>query len=561
MFGKKQTLILLTIIFLLGAFLRLINLSQIPAGFQMDEASKGYSAYSILKTGKDDNNNFLPLTIDMFGDNSPAGYHYIAIPSVAVFGLNEFAVRFPGALLGSLTILAFYFLIYSIFLDKKISLLGSFLLSISPWHINLSRASSESLVALFFIILGFSLIFWAIKSNAIKYISIGTVILATSFLFYQTPRLFVPAFFFVFLLHAFWKLKLTGKLKKALLISFIFLSVLVALLFFAVSGGSGRFNQVSIFNYPQTKLIMEEQIRGEGMLGTNVNISRAFHNKVISYGQTYVSNYLEYFSWNFFFTGGLPVMYQIPGMGLTYLIEFPFVILGLLFLVLDKNKFSKVFLIWFLLGPAAASIAVDTNNLQRAIVLFPMLEVLAACGLFYLFTSLIKKRKTIWFTAILLFFIFNFLYFYHQYYVLGKVYQPWFRNNGFGQMMSIINKDYKNYDHIITTKSNGGYPLFQFYTKYDPVTYQKEGSPKDKDDKGFGRFIFSPFACPLSSKDGKLPKTGSAVFVEDGNCKEAELLKNYQYSYILRSDTTKAFRIVFVNDLEKWHQSITLLEK
>src|SRR3990167_4239447 len=167
--STKTVLILLFIIFVAGAFLRFNNLSAIPAGFQMDEASKGYSAYSLLKTARDDNNIFFPFNIDIFGDNSPAGYHYLTIIPVAIFGLTEFAVRFPGALFGAFSVLAIYLLAYSIFQNRKIGLLSALLLAISPWHINLSRASSESLVALFFIILGFSLIIWSLRTQVVKH--------------------------------------------------------------------------------------------------------------------------------------------------------------------------------------------------------------------------------------------------------------------------------------------------------------------------------------------------------------------------------------------------------
>ena len=80
-----------------------------PVGFHIDEASLGYNGYSMLKTGKDEHGNRFPLYIDMFGDNRPLvplSYDY----SDCFFGLNEFATRLPGAVFGTLTVVAFYFL-------------------------------------------------------------------------------------------------------------------------------------------------------------------------------------------------------------------------------------------------------------------------------------------------------------------------------------------------------------------------------------------------------------------------------------------------------------------
>jgi 4-amino-4-deoxy-L-arabinose transferase-like glycosyltransferase len=548
--NKKIFLALLIVIFAIGVFLRFYKISFYPAGFQMDEASKGYTAYSLLKTGKDDNNNFLPLNIDMFGDNSPAGYHYFAVLPVAIFGLSEYAVRFPGALFGSLSVLAFYFLVSVIFKDKKTALLSAFLLAISPWHINMSRASSESLVALFFIILGFSFIIFSLKTQAIKHVVSGAFFLAISFLFYQSPRLFIPLFFLTLLIFLFWvwKVKINARYKKGLVFSFIFLLLFVFVLFFIIPGGTGRFTQVNIFNSLQTKLVVDEQIRSEGVLGTNVFISRLFHNKLIGYTQTYFYNYLEYFSWNFLFVKGLPPMYQIPGMGVLYFVELPFVLLGLFALLINKNQIFKIPLLWLVVAPTAAAIAVDTNNLQRSLVMYPMLEIIAAFGIIYFFTNVIKCRRKFWLVITVLLFLFNFSYFFHQYFVLSKVFEPWYRNNGFPQMISLIKKDYNGYGRIITTKSQGGYPLFQFYLKFDPVKYQKKGSPKDKSYKGFGKFIFSPANCPFSSKDPLLPKKGKVIFVEDGSCVETPLLHKVPFTYVLRADGTRAFRVVYVND-------------
>src|SRR5260370_41649237 len=106
--SNKSIFFILGVIFLIGALFRFVNLSSYPSGFHIDEASLGYNGYSLLLTGKDDNGNFLPLYIDMFGDNRPSGYHYLTIIPILFFGLNVFATRFPGALFGSLTIFAIY---------------------------------------------------------------------------------------------------------------------------------------------------------------------------------------------------------------------------------------------------------------------------------------------------------------------------------------------------------------------------------------------------------------------------------------------------------------------
>src|SRR3989344_1223720 len=88
----------LFLIILLAFFLRIYKLGSVPPSLYWDEASLGYNAYSILKTARDEHGKFLPLTnFAAFGDYKPPGYIYAAVPSIAIFGLNEFAIRFPSA--------------------------------------------------------------------------------------------------------------------------------------------------------------------------------------------------------------------------------------------------------------------------------------------------------------------------------------------------------------------------------------------------------------------------------------------------------------------------------
>src|SRR4030043_2215732 len=136
---------LLFLIFLLALLLRVYKLGVFPIGFHIDEAKVGWNAFSILKTGKDDLGNRFSLYYNTFGDYRPTGIFYLTIPSIAVFGRNEFAVRFPSAFFGALTILPLYLFVTEISKSKKdkgkLSLFGltaSFLLAVSPWHIETS---------------------------------------------------------------------------------------------------------------------------------------------------------------------------------------------------------------------------------------------------------------------------------------------------------------------------------------------------------------------------------------------------------------------------------------
>src|SRR5687768_12237216 len=91
---------LLVVIMIVAAILRLWKLGSIPPGLTPDEASLGYNAYSILKTGRDEYGQLFPTVFKSFGDYKPGLYTYAVIPFVALFGLNEWTVRLPSALAG-----------------------------------------------------------------------------------------------------------------------------------------------------------------------------------------------------------------------------------------------------------------------------------------------------------------------------------------------------------------------------------------------------------------------------------------------------------------------------
>ena len=134
----------LAAIIILAAVVRLVGLSSLPSGFTPDEASFGYDAYSLLTTGKDQWGNSYPLVFKSFGDYKLPLYGYLAMPSIAVFGLNEFAVRLPNAVVGTIAVLATYLLVNELTKKREIALLAALILSISPWHIPLSRGAFEA---------------------------------------------------------------------------------------------------------------------------------------------------------------------------------------------------------------------------------------------------------------------------------------------------------------------------------------------------------------------------------------------------------------------------------
>src|SRR5574341_4671 len=108
---KITIFVILILIMLIGASVRLYKLSGIPPGFFADEAVVGVDAYTLMTKGTDHNGEKFPLFFRAFNDfRGPSGV-YSAIPFIALFGLNEFALRLNSVVFGIVSISAIYFLV------------------------------------------------------------------------------------------------------------------------------------------------------------------------------------------------------------------------------------------------------------------------------------------------------------------------------------------------------------------------------------------------------------------------------------------------------------------
>src|SRR3989338_10048432 len=150
----KYVFIFLLLLTILGGFLRSYKNTENPISLSIDEVSFGYNAYSILKTGRDEYGKFLPLTFKSTGDYKNPVPIYLMVPSIALFGLNEFSVRFPTALIATLSIPLFFLFFMEVTWSRAVSLVGVLLLTFSPWHIYYSRYVSDHLIAATLVILG-----------------------------------------------------------------------------------------------------------------------------------------------------------------------------------------------------------------------------------------------------------------------------------------------------------------------------------------------------------------------------------------------------------------------
>src|SRR5258708_4771339 len=117
--------VLLAAIIFLAFFLRFYKVTDDPPSLNWDEVSIAYNAYSIMKTGRDEWGQFLPIHFKSYGEYKLPVQIYGSIPGIAIFGLNELGVRITPVIYGTLTVLVIFLLGWEIFESIYVGLISA----------------------------------------------------------------------------------------------------------------------------------------------------------------------------------------------------------------------------------------------------------------------------------------------------------------------------------------------------------------------------------------------------------------------------------------------------
>jgi len=530
---NRKEISILFLILLIAAFLRFWQLAKVPASPDWDEAALGYNAYSLLKTGKDEYGKSWPLILRSFDDYKPAIYAYLAILPIKFFGLNLWAVRLPSAIIGILAVLLTYYLVNELFIselkkdnkpvnsltrNKLIALTASFLLAISPWHLQFSRAAFESATGMFFDILVAWLFLKSLKNP--KYLVLAAFLAGLNIYVYQAEKIFTPLL--VLTMFLIWRKQLFRLPRKFLFTALLvgFLTVLPFLklalttpeIFLRAKGTSFAADQTVFLSRTVQKLIRD--------INCNDTLGLILDNRRITYGLSFLSGYLSHFDFNWLFISGDDARHHAPGMGLMYLVELPFFLYGIYRLIFEKELFKEklFFFFWFLIAPFPAAFTSGVPHAVRALRFLPVIQIFTAIGVFD-FYELIKKRsvflKFLIVIFIFLFFIFNFIYYLNQYFIQLNYFTSQSWQYGYEQAVAEIKKIEPRYEKIIVSNQphlDQSYMFFLFYLRYDPIKYQQEGGTVSggfaEERNAFGKYVFRPIEWSKEEKSEKILYVG-----------------------------------------------------
>lgn len=482
-------------IILVAALLRLYGLTDIPPGVNRDEASIGFTAHSLMTTGRDEYGRFLPVSFESFGDWKLPLYIYTTIPFVGIFGLSELAVRLPSALAGIAAVTVLFTLTRLLFASESIALLASLSLALMPWHIHISRVESEAIVSVFFTILGSILFLRALNKKSWKELTAAAVLFGATYWTYHGTHV-STSLLLIGMAFIYWKdiLRIPRWWIAVAAGSVLTLGILSA----TFSADHTKISGISIFGDPT---VIHTRIEQPRQIHDNPDSfpAKIFHNRLTYAGITIFQNYLKSYGTEFLFvSGGGNRAHNIAGYGNLHPMEAVLLLIGVAWLTGQiKKKETRFILWWLVVGGVAAAITKDAPHSNRMLAVVPALAIATGAGASMLIQSAGKLRG-IFILIILLFgYTVSMGYYLDRYIVHFPKSEAAHWGYAYKQLVPVLFSPENIHKKVIMTHpETSPYIYLLFYNGYSASDYQKQAKRYPisgdgfTDVSGFGRFSF-----------------------------------------------------------------------
>lgn len=404
----------LILILILGVFLRVIFIGEIPPGPAFDETQVIINSVSLAKTGQP-----IPGTVTgIFGQalgNYKSGVFselasFLLIPWIYFFGFSWPFIKIPFVLI-SLGMIVFVYLIAKKLVNKNCALIAALLFAINPWSIHLSRSAYESLLSYLFYLMAI----YVFVSLQGKKLLLAIPALILGFLSYFGAKPLLPPFLIaLFLSNILSHSKTLKENTKFLLIIGISMTVffLGYMLIFINHPASIRLGET------KSSQSYSELVNLKRRISIHSPIGLLSENKLIEQFRERLSSSLGALSPGFLFlegpTGGAETLI-ISDHGPMYLLDFILIIIGLIGLARNKLK-SLIILLMFIpivLIPNAVRLSLNQYILRDGL-LFPILTILSASGIYFLRSKIILISLGLLYTL-------SFLIFLNQYFFVTPI--------------------------------------------------------------------------------------------------------------------------------------------
>ncbi|OGM15603.1 hypothetical protein A2V56_00145 [Candidatus Woesebacteria bacterium RBG_19FT_COMBO_42_9] len=451
-----KQIIFLSLLLIIGIFIFFYKLNVIPPGFYVDEALEGYSAYSILETGRDEYGKAFPLVFRMYGSYNPPLFIYLATLPIKIWGLTIFSVRFVSAFSGFVLI----FIIYAFLKSLRISTLGSLFFAITPVVVFRGRVGDEISLAFTVFSLGSFLLWLSVKKP--KWFIPASFVLSLSTYAAYSQRFTVP--FVLFFYFLFFRKQLLAKANRRNLFYAIVVLIFTQLphlylLFtpsFLPKGGETGFSNIIMQSVKLRDFL-------PAFLATSLSFVREFASQFVNYFSPRSLFLVDYYD-----LPGIPRFYQ--WMLIPYLI-------GIYIVWRQRvSDRSKYILLLALSSPITASLTKDPFPVHRAMPVLLPIFFFIALGLdkivsVKLFSSrFINRGFYIILTTVI--FFFSLILFWRSYFVLFPIEKAKYFAYGYVELTEFIRSNPDS--HFVVDRARLPIPYIElaFFLKIPPEEFQ-----------------------------------------------------------------------------------------
>lgn len=370
--------IALGIILAVGLLLRLYQLGSVPFGVTHDELGYIENSYSIARTGRDLLGAPYPLLTFLYGKGFPfmPVTTYLSVLVFKVLPLSAFAGRLPNAILGTISIYLIYLLANLLFKKERVALLAAAVLAVSPWHIFWDRTAYDILVAAFFYLLGTVLYLHALSHKKTPWLCALSFLLAL-FSYRGMSPVAVPLMALLL-----WYGRRTAKLPVKQIFTYGAYFAVAAACFALLALAYNNRGFLSETKVDMAKVAWDIELMRRDARGPE-KFKQVFINKPMYFLNKYIPNYLQAFSVGHLFLHGEGCQTcTISNRGKLYLVDLFFVLLGLYYLLHNKQEKGSYGFVFGLLGVAALPGAVvGEPYASRAILMSIAFSLIIAVGI------------------------------------------------------------------------------------------------------------------------------------------------------------------------------------
>lgn len=471
LFKDYKEEVILFFILIVGSLVRLVAIGQFPNALNVDEASSGYDAFSLMKYGVDRGGNSYPVYLYAWGSGQSVLYSYLMIPVLMITGLCEYGIRLPMAIIGIISLYVFYYLIKNIFDNKRMALISVGFFAICPWHIMKSRWGMECNIFPDIILLSTLLFVLGLKKKKTSLQILAFIGFAISSYSYGTGYLFLPVYILGMLGYLIYKKEITIK-KSIIYLLIMFIICIPIILYIAIN--TFGLDQISIGKVTIPKLLVNRYDE----------VSTVFSGNII---ENCVDNLLATLRILILQTDGLE-WNAISQFGMFYIISIIFFVIGVKASLgkYKDNIYNQIMNIW-MFAAIVLSAFCDANINRINIIMIPCIYYIVV-GIYEFLNK--YKVATLCVCTIYIVLFAEFMYVY-----TSKDYNEYYTfTSGVEEVVDYCNS--LNEDTVYCQYSfKEPFIYFMFYGEtdvheyLDTVKYYEEGRTFDNI-KSFGKYKF-----------------------------------------------------------------------